>query len=378
MNVIHVMPFPGVGGTEVATLRVMNAVAAHGVANHTLLLATTPELHGFFENAGIPVTVADPTPQPSLRRGLQFLRDGRRLASQLRSLNASLVHCADILAAYHVAAVCRAAGIPVISQVRNRYRELPLRERKLVAAAQHFLFVSRQTWKEFAVNVPLERGSVIYDGIDMPDFDEAARQATALQVRQELGMSPDSVVASMFARVSPQKDYETLIRAAALVAPRHSRLVFLIVGDHEGRPEHRAHYAHLRKLLEETGMSRRFVFAGFRKDAQRLMQASDLCLLSTNWEGLPLVLLEAMAVGRPVIATAVDGIPEIVLPNVTGRLVPHGDASALAGQLDALLSDPAEARQLGQSSREHVRRHFSRERFGREIYEVYQRYAKTV
>ena len=376
MNVVHVLPFPGVGGTEVATLRVMNAVAAHGARNRALLLSPTPELRQFFSDAGIAVTEAASTPQPSLRHGLGFLRDARRLAAQLRSLQASLVHCADILSAYHVAAVCRAAAIPVICQVRNRYSQLPPKERLFVSAARHFLFVSRQTWKEFAIQVPPARGSVIYDGIDIPSLDEAGSQAAAVQVRRELGLPPDAIVAGMFARVAPQKDYETLIRAAAILAPEHPRLVFLIVGDYQTTPENRTHYAHLRTLLEQAGLTSRFVFAGFRKDAQRLMTACDLCLLSTNWEGLPLVLLEAMAVGRPVIATNVDGIPEIVLPGVTGQLYPHGDAAALAGHLRTLLSNPVEARRLGESSREHVRRHFSRERFGQELFALYQRFAR--
>jgi glycosyltransferase involved in cell wall biosynthesis len=97
----------------------------------------------------------------------------------------------------------------------------------------------------------------------------------------------------------------------------------------------------------------------------------DIFVLSTHWEGFPLVLLEAMAHARPVVATSVDGIPELVTDQETGRLFPHEDAAALAECLLDLLNSPAKARAMGRAGQEHVARNFSREIFTRNVGRLY-------
>ena len=102
----------------------------------------------------------------------------------------------------------------------------------------------------------------------------------------------------------------------------------------------------------------------------------DIFVLPSYSEGVSLALLEAMAAGLPVIATAVGGLPEVVEPNKTGLLIPPRDPNALAGALEQLLSDSALAHQLGANARAHVRAHFSLERLGREINEIYAELVK--
>lgn len=372
IRVLHVLPFPGVGGTEIATRRIADGVRGFGVESRALLLRPTDPQTSYLREAGIPCTVAQPRPEPSFRRGARFLRESWGLARACRDVD--LVHCADIPAAYHVAVAGRLAGVPVLCHVRNRHPVLSRRDRCFINATTHFAFVSRDTRARLSLPVPDARASVVYDGIDVAAEGElAAREATAREVRAELGLPPDTVMAAMFARLAPQKDYETLVRAAVLLRPQERHLRFVVVGDHAGNPENRRHYAHVRQLIAEAGVEDRFLFTGFRKDTRRLMLAADICLLSTHFEGLPLVVLEAMALARPCVATAVDGIPEIVDQGATGLLYDHGDAAALAACLVRLLHEPGLAGAIAARARETVRRRFGRERFAREMYQLYAR-----
>ena len=124
-------------------------------------------------------------------------------------------------------------------------------------------------------------------------------------------------------------------------------------------------------MLEESGVAPYFVFTDFRRDVNRLVSAMDIFVLSTHFEGLPLVILEAMAQAKPVVATAVDGIPEIVVDGKTGLLHRHGDDAHLAAQILALLKDEKRAENLSQAGRLFVERNFSKERFAANMKNMY-------
>lgn len=138
----------------------------------------------------------------------------------------------------------------------------------------------------------------------------------------------------------------------------------LIIGG--GRRE-----AEMRRLAAELGLAGRVHFLGQRDDVPDLLSALDLFVLPSHSEGVSLALLEAMAAGLPVIATAVGGLPEVVTDGDNGLLVPPEDPEALATALERLLEDPALAQRLGANARRHVEENFSLERLGREINEIY-------
>jgi glycosyltransferase involved in cell wall biosynthesis len=370
VKVLHVMPYPGVGGTEIATRRVVDAVRPFGVESRALLLRPTAEQRDYFRAAGVPTVTPAVVPEPSFRRGLRFLRDSRALARA--TMDVDLVHCADIPAAYRVALAGRLAGVPVLSHVRNRHAAIGRRERLFIKAVSHFAFVSANTRTSFAWRLPDRKTSIVYDGVDIPpDAALSGRGTVMREVRAEFGLSDGETIVAMFARVAPQKDYETLIQAATLL--RHSLwpLRLVIVGDHSGHPDLRLHYDRVRRLIAEADLADRFLFTGFRDDTRRLMLAADVCLLSTHFEGLPLVILEAMALGRPCVATAVDGIPEMLDDDVTGLLYPLRDAAALADRLIRLASDRALAQRLGAAARAEARRRFGQEQFASKIFDLY-------
>lgn len=372
MKVLHVLPFPGIGGTEVATRRVAEAVRPFGVESAALLLRPVDDLRGYLEEAGIACLDGVQRPEPSLFRSVpSFLSNSRALAQTFRAFD--LIHCADMSAAYYVTVAGRFAGRPVLCHIRNRAENISPRARIFIGAANHFVAVSRDTLEHFPMRLRRSRTTVLYDGIDIPPPAGQAEQSSAARaVRSEFGMPKDAVIAAMFARVNPQKDYPTLIRAAGLLREAYPALRFLIVGDNEQVDINRRHFAEVQDLARRSGVLDRFVFAGFRADVDRLMLAADLCVLCTHWEGLPLVLIEAMAVGRPCVATAVDGIPEALTNGETGMLHQHGDAKSLAEAIASLIASPARRQAMGAAARADAEQRFGLDRFAHDVRVLYE------
>jgi glycosyltransferase involved in cell wall biosynthesis len=373
VKVLHAISSRIIGGTEIATRRVADAVRPFGVQSAALLLRPSGELMEFFERAGIPCLADFPRPEPSLvREAWPFLRASSALARLFAKFD--IVHCADTVAANKVAVAGRLARRPVLCHVRNRQTALWWRDRLTIGASDHFAFVSRDTREHFAISLPERRASVVYDGVNIPPpctIDE--RKAVAAGVRAEFDQPQDAVLVAMFARLNPQKDYETLMRAAATLRSTHPKIRFLIVGDTTLLPKHSEHFQRVQNFGRALGVLDRFIFAGFREDTARLMLAADICVLCTHFEGLPLAVLEAMAAGRPCIATAVDGVPEALTDGETGLLHRHEDAAQLAACIARLADERDMAEAMGANARADAERRFSRGRCARDIYDLYSR-----
>jgi glycosyltransferase involved in cell wall biosynthesis len=163
-------------------------------------------------------------------------------------------------------------------------------------------------------------------------------------VRAELGIPEDAPLVGSIANFKAAKDHATLLRAAARVREALPRVRFVLVG--QGPLE-----ADTRRLAAELGLDGTVVFAGFRTDAARLAAAFDVFTLASTYEGLPIALIEAMALGRPAVVTRVGGTPEVVADGAQGLLVPPRDPDALAGGLLRLLGDPALRARMGEAAR---------------------------
>jgi glycosyltransferase involved in cell wall biosynthesis len=173
---------------------------------------------------------------------------------------------------------------------------------------------------------------VIRSGIRTADFTRA-KEDSAL-VRQGLGVAPDAPLVGSVMRLAPPKDPNTFLRAAAFVLSRRPDSRFVVVGDGPQRQQAEA-------LAAELGLGDRMIFTGLRRDVAAILGALDVFVLSSNSEGLPRVIPEAMAAGVAVVASDVGGVSEVVREGITGRLVPPGDAAAMADSVIGLLDDPA-------------------------------------
>lgn len=369
-NIAHILPWQTVGGTELATLRIAKGIDGAEFRSIAFHLPDAGPIQELFESEGFQTaqyrTFGLSFRNPALAAKITF-----DMARALRRHRVDLVHCADVLAAYYASLAGKLAGIPVLCHVRNRFASLTRRECQLLYPVNHFAFVSQDTWSHFQYKVAPGNGTVVYDGIEArgqshSDIDRAS-------LRREFGIPDGAAVIGMVARVAPQKDYPTLIKAARRVVRAHPNVRFLIVGEYSGTPAYREHYSEIKRMLADAGVGEYFVFTDFQSDVPKFLDLMDIFVLSTHCEGLPLVILEAMAHGKPVIATDVDGIPEIVSHNKTGLLYAHQDEEALYGHLIALLSDREFSNRLGAAGKHTVESKWTHERFARDVKNLYRR-----
>jgi len=207
--------------------------------------------------------------------------------------------------------------------------------------------------------VPPERLRVVHEGV--PD---RPAQAGGREALRELGIPEDAPVVGNVAALTGHKDQATLLAAAAKVGLRMPDARFVIVGEGELR-------GRLEAQSRELGLERRCVFAGYRPDLDRLIPAFTVFCLSSCMEGLGTSLLDAMAFGVPVVATAAGGIPEAVTDGITGRLVPPRDPDALAAALVEALGDPAQRVAWGRAGRQRFEERFTADRMVEATLAVY-------
>lgn len=192
--------------------------------------------------------------------------------------------------------------------------------------------------------IPGRRVEVIYNGINLDRFealDDEQRNAT----RQELGLRDEDFVAVIVGRLDYLKDHLTAVRTAERMSKSVDRFRLLFVGEGPERPK-------IEAAIAERGLQDTVTLLGTRHDVPQLFNASDVCLLTSISEGIPLTLIEGMAAGLPVVSTDVGGVAEVVLNHETGLLSPAKDDTSLAGHLQLLAKSPELGKQLGAAGRQ--------------------------
>lgn len=209
--------------------------------------------------------------------------------------------------------------------------------------------------------LPVERTRVIYNAVDVPAIDRAA---TRFDVRRELGVAESTLLVVMVGRLSTDKNYPMYLRAARRVCDVRSDAVFLAVGHGPLEPS-------LRQQAAELSLGDRFRFLGLRQDVPRLLAGSDVFCFASDSEGFPNAVLEAMAVGLPVVCSAFPSAVEVVTDPQVGVIVPLNDDQAMAGETLALLEDSARRERMGQAASALVRGRFSWDHLVREMESFY-------
>ncbi len=204
---------------------------------------------------------------------------------------------------------------------------------------------------------------VLVHGIDIDGV--RAHRTERSDVRAELGIGDDEVVIGIVANLRAQKGYDLLLRAARRVVDEAPRCRFVAVG--QGPLADQVATWH-----REQGLGDRFLLLGYRADALRVMSGFDVFTLASTHEGLPVALMEAFALGLPVVATAVGGIPQAVTDGVEGVLVPPGDEEALAAALVHVASDTGRRATMGAAAAERAGA-FSAARATQELESRYER-----
>ena len=226
-----------------------------------------------------------------------------------------------------------------------------LADRVLAGLTDRAIAVSGST-RDFLVrerHVPAERVRLIWNGAPLAEFAPVSRDV-ALAVRRELGLPEAAPVVGAISRLSEQKGHRYLLDAAPRVLARRRDARFLVAGDGDQMPA-------LRRQAEALGIAPSVIFAGHRTDVPAVLGAIDVFCISSTYEGTPLALFEAMAAGKTIVSTAVDGCREVLDDGVTGLLVPPRDPDALAGALLRCLDDPALRATLARRAREAAARY---------------------
>jgi sugar transferase (PEP-CTERM/EpsH1 system associated) len=238
-------------------------------------------------------------------------------------------------------------------------------DRFLAAITDHFIFVSREVEAFYHERLGLDpaRGQVVRNGVDLSPFDAAVDPG---EVRERIGLPRDAVVAGVVGRLDERKGHRYFLEAFALLAGREPALRGLVVGEgREGAAIEARHAA--------LGLGERVRLLGYWPSLAEALAATDVFVLPSLMEGHPLAVLEAMAAGKPVVATRVGGNPEAVEDGVTGLLVPPRDPEALANAIATLARDPERARLMGREGRRRVEQRFSLDSARRANEELYLR-----
>ncbi|MBI1390064.1 MAG: glycosyltransferase [bacterium] len=208
-----------------------------------------------------------------------------------------------------------------------------------------------------------EKDVTIPLGLELEPF-RAEPPESGAALRQQWGIPDGAIAVGMIARMVPIKRHEDLFRAIPAVLECHPGVYFVIVGDGELRPE-------LESLARDLNITHRLVFTGFRDDRARVYQALDLVALTSGNEGLPVAVIEALSSGKPVVATRVGGVPELIEDGVTGFIAEPYNVGSISEAFLRALAEPSLA-DMGRRAQEETLRKYAVERLIRDLDELYQ------
>lgn len=362
----YVLPTMNLGGAEKHVVSLAGALRKRGYETGIVTIFQEGTLASEIQREGIPFVC------------LHASRDWRlstfhSLWKWMRSTPVDILH--TYLFSFHFFAgfPARLSKVPVILSSRREIASWR-RGRHLFLENLGNLFVDRvvccsravQRWTLEKERIDPDKTLTIYNGVDLDRFD-ASRNGK--EIRREFGI-PDGVpLVGTVANFSFEKGYPYLVKAMALILVKNPKVWFLLVGAGPFQEE-------VRREVQNIPRHEQVIFAGVRSDIPDLVGAMDLFTLASVTEGFPNVVLEAMAMAKPVVATAVGGIPELIQTGGDGILVPAKDGQALARAILSLLNDSQTASQLGSAASEKVRRQYTLNRMVDDYEALYRSFLK--
>ena len=337
-----------VGGAEQALVEIATRIAARGHICRVISLAPPPPA----ERARLEVQLRAAEIDVSFLHAAAVRHAPRtvsRLAGDLRAFAPhvvqSFLHHANVLAALAVRRAGRpplVTGIRVAERRRNLHAWLARRTDSLVA---RHVCVSRAVADFVAreIGLPPEKLVVIPNGVDISKFENAEPLP-----HKALGVPPDGRVIAYLGRLDRQKRLDWLLNRMPAITDRLPEHHLVLVG--EG-PEHDP----LQASVQRLGIEQRVHFVGWRNDIPSVLGAADMLLLTSEWEGLPNVLLEAMAAGRPIVTTGAEGVDELLTDGREEQIVALDDEAGFIARVVRLGTDPALAARLGAANQQRAR-----------------------
>jgi glycosyltransferase involved in cell wall biosynthesis len=325
-----------------------------------------PQLDGKLKDGGVKYVSLD-------RRSRSDVLPWGRFLRMLREERIEVLHAHMFGSNFWGSLVGRAGGVPVVvahehswSFVGEAWRNAV--DRQVIARlADTIVAVSEAdaALMRSVQRIPASKISVIRNGIADPVVT-----AEPAETRASLGLAADTPVIAAVASIRPEKRLDRLVHAAAIVRRQVPEARVVVAGD-----GYRDEVERLHRLVHELGLEETVLFLGQRDDAGNVMVASDVGTITSDREGIPLALLEFMALERPVVATAVaGGVPEIIEDGVTGVLVRDLSAEAFAEALVDVLRRPREEREaMGRRARALQQRAFSFDAFTAAVVDLYER-----
>lgn len=352
--ILHVTSSAQIGGTERMLIRFLGRCNRDRFQHHVVAMQPEGPLLDAVAELGHSATgLASQNPLHPGARG--------EMRALLRNKTISLIHAYGLRADILARTMARKAKIPAfVSAIRSPdpWRG-PLHvwlDRWTARGGRVNLFISNsEAGRQSRIvreKFPGNQIITIPNGIDLPDPAPPSREEVAA-LRAKYGLTNQThPLVAVVANLRPMKGHLDLIAALALLKETHPRLHLLFAGrdDSEGAIENAA---------RNSGMRGRIAFCGFVDDPLPLVRLADLYCMPSHWEGCPTALLEAMALAKPIIATKVGGIPELVRHKEEATLVPPGNPQALAQAIADLLARPQEAERLGRKAAARARENFS-------------------
>jgi len=327
------------GGAETYTIQLSRGLAARG---HSVTLATEkvdPASGAKTTNEVDPVEPGKPTTGITVDYELPFQTINpfkkRNVHCQIDKIAADrhidIVHAQHRTAGYFAHRLWRNKRVPYVVTVHDPWHATPFKKwhgrlfRHVIAVSD---FLRQLLIRDF--HVPPERVTTIRNGVDPTRFAGITREQGA-SLRTEYGIGPNEVVLSQVSRISRAKGQHDLIEALASL-PRTLNCRCLIFGEGKDRPR-------LERLVAKHGLERKVLFCGFRADIPAVFAATDVMVLPSHREGLPLAVVEAMLSNVAVIAARTAGVPEIITYGEDGLMFEAGDLPALASHIEKLVTD---------------------------------------
>lgn len=286
----------------------------------------------------------------------------------------TIVHTHNSKAGFIGRLAARLAGVPVVIHTVHGFafhayerwwrRRLFLVLERVAARWCDRLIMISQPLVEWALReriAPRQKMVRIYSGIDLSAFRQPVDVAA---LRETFGLRHQEFIVGEVAKLWPGKGHQVLLRAAATLKDHVPSLTLLIIGEGELR-------ASLTRLAQELGLRDRVTFMGFRSDVPALTHCLDVAVLPSFFEGMGRAVIEAQAAGKPVIATRVGGIPDLITDGVTGLLVEPGNVEQLASAIRRLYEQPALRRQLGEAAQRSADGRFEAQTMVKAIVSVY-------